>query len=954
MLVLLLFFCSGASALIYEVIWSKYLGLMLGSTIQAQTIVLAVFMGGLALGNKIFGRRADLMRQPLSAYGFVEVAIGLYAFFFPQLYGGADRLFAAVGAPLLERTFPLLLLKGGLSAALLLLPTALMGGTLPLLAGWLGKRSSEAGRLSARFYSVNSLGAVFGAGLAGFVLVRSLGMVSSLQMTAFANVLVGIVAILLGKKEVPAETAGPVSSEARPKSSIWPAGLLVALTGGVSMGLEVLSSRALALVVGGSLYAFSLVLMAFICGIGVGGSAAASPRWSKWSGSKVIVALLTGAAFLIGSFVAGLRIWTSLYSQARNGLAPNPSGYVLHQLLVGAMAFGLLGLPAALLGAVLPLTIRKVSQDSGHLGENVGQLLTWNTAGAVLGVMLTGFVLMPWIGLRGSLAALAMLLAAAGLFFAVKGRDARFGLAAGSVLAGIALVAILGGSSWRHILGSGIFRLRGIALTAQKIADRQKAIEILYYKDAPDATVAVERGSAEGDSKQIILRINGKADASTHGDLSTQYLLGHLPLLARPESKDIFVLGFGSGITGGAILGHPIDSLTIAENCGPVLEAAKFFEPWNRGVLANPRTKILREDARTVLKLSPKKYDAVISEPSNPWVAGIGSVFSREFYELAASRLNPGGLMAQWFHIYEMNDGIVFLVLRTFNSVFPNMEVWDTENGDIVLLGSKTPWESSPAVFQKVFERAEPRKDLEAIGIKTALSLLPRQIASQHTAFAIAGSGPTQTDEFPTLEYAAPEAFYIGETASELFRYDERTFQSAFAPPVKRQTLSILPDSLLHPIFATYSTSNELLQRYLKWRVASLAARESRPLSPFDPGVPIIFRPPQPVSAPIEGPAGASATHLALLRAEAALLGNPAEWSAQVALVEDALKTSSAPGAPKGMDWSPSHFTAVAVRACWLGGDKDRARQVLASGVAQARDDSELLYLQRLLGVLSE
>ena len=949
MRVLLLFFCSGASALIYEVIWSKYLGLILGSTIQAQTIVLAVFMGGLALGNRLFGRRADLLRQPLAVYGYVEAAIGLYAFFFPQLYSAADKLFISLGSPLLDKTFSLLLLKGFLSAALLLIPTTLMGGTLPLLAGWLQKYSSEAGRLSARFYSINSLGAVFGAGLAGFVLVRQLGMVSSLQVTALLNVLVGIAAIALGKKEPPHPAENPASAARPPvKSSIRQAGLLVALTGGVSMGLEVLASRSLALVVGGSLYAFSLVLMGFICGIGIGGSCAASPRWSKGSTARAAILLLTAAAFLIGSFVATIQLWTALYAEVRNGLAPNPTGYVLHQFVVGLMAFALLGIPAALLGAVLPLTIRKLSEETGHLGENVGQLLTWNTAGAVTGVMVTGFFLMPQIGLRGSLSTLALVLAAAGLCFALKAKVRKLQSLCVSVLVGIALVAFLGGSAWRHILGSGIYRLRGVSLTSQRIRDRQKAIEILYYKDAPDATVAVERGSAGDDAPQTILRINGKADASTHGDLSTQYLLAHLPLLARPESQDIFVLGFGSGITGGALLGHPIRSLTIAENCAPVLEAAKFFEPWNRGVLANPKTRIRPEDARTVLKLSPNQYDVVISEPSNPWVAGIGGVFSKEFYELAASRLKPGGIMAQWFHIYEMHDGIVFLVLRTFNSVFPHMEVWDSETGDIILLGSKTPWESSPAAFQKVFERAEPRRDFEAIGIKTPLSLLPRQIASQQTAFAIAGPGPIQTDEFPTLEYSAPEAFYIGEMARDIFLYDERTFQSAFASPAKKKTLLLLPDPVLHPIFAEFSTSNELLARYLRWRAANVRNVQTHPVYDPEPFAPIIFRPPQSYPSQALIPAGASLIRSNLLQAEALILSRPAEALDAVGAIETALKSLPTKTALKSLDWSPAYFAALGAKTCWSQNQPDRAKAILRLGLDLAPLDRQLQYLDRL------
>src|SRR6266511_1700671 len=247
MIVPILFFCSGATALVYEIVWSKYLTQMFGSTVQAQTVVLAVFMGGLALGNRLFGRRSDTAAQPLALYGSIEIAIGLYAFFFPGIFRATDGLFVRLGTGHLDHGWLLLLLKGGLSVALLLGPTILMGGTLPLLAAWLERESSDAGRWSARFYSVNSLGAVCGAGMAGFFLVRELGMVSSLQLTAMVNVLIGLTAVGLARKQGNvARTATAPAPVSESGSSVfhW-SSALVALTGGVSMGLEVLSSRSL-------------------------------------------------------------------------------------------------------------------------------------------------------------------------------------------------------------------------------------------------------------------------------------------------------------------------------------------------------------------------------------------------------------------------------------------------------------------------------------------------------------------------------------------------------------------------------------------------------------------------------------------------------------------------------------------------------------------------------------
>ena len=747
-MILFLFFCSGATALIYEVVWSKYLSLMFGSTIYAQTVVLAVFMGGLALGNRLIGARSDLLQKPLSVYGKLEVLIGLYAFCFSWLYQGTDHLYVALGSRLIDHTAWLLLWKAVLSIAVLLLPTVLMGGTLPLLSAWLQKQSNDAGRWAARFYSINSLGAVCGSFLAGFYLIRTLGLVSTLQMTALANILIGFTAIGLGRgilagaahqssgAAAAEQTATSTSSQhANPSSQAAPEdvrtpikpyslSLLVALTGGVSMGLEILASRSLSLIFGASVQAFAIVLMAFILGIGLGSAAIASPRLKRWNSESLIFWLLLIAAGLVGLLVLGIEQWVVAYRHVLTGLGRTPMGYLFYQIMAGGFSIIILGIPAALIGAVLPLCIRLVSGRGVDLGNRVGRLLTWNTLGAVVGVLLTGFILMPHAGLRNAFNLLAAALCLGALVFAWSRRKVTFaGL--GALLASALVVSCLGGGEgWRYVLSSGAFRSRDTSVDPKEMTNRKKNVKLLFYEDAADGTVSVERVGPDVPASEIVLRVSGKPDASNHGDLSTQLLLGHLPMLLRPESKDAFAFGLGSGITASALLRYPLDHLTVAENCAPVIRAARLFAPWNRGVLTNALTRIRLEDARTVLKLDRQKYDVIVSEPSNPWFASIGSVFSREFYQLAAARLKPGGLMVQWFHMYEMHDGIVDLVLRTFQSVFPAMEIWDSNGGDIILIGSTRPWSwSRPALTPRAgcsgsFARAQSNPLPRAAGLR--------------------------------------------------------------------------------------------------------------------------------------------------------------------------------------------------------------------------------------------
>ena len=940
--VLLLFFCSGATALIYEVVWSKYLSQMLGSTIYAQTVVLAVFMGGLALGNRWFGAKADRLVAPVRAYGFVELAIGLYAFFFPNLYSLADKLFVSVGSSALENAAFLMVLKGTLGLLLLIVPTVLMGGTLPLLVVFLQRTSIDAGQRSARFYSVNSLGAVSGSAIAGFYLIQNWGMVASLQIAALVNVGIAAAAILLSRN---LETDRvPVAAEAESSTPVldgkplqW-ATILVALTGGVSMGLEVLSSRSMALLFGSSLQSFAIVLIAFILGIGLGSAAIASPRFRAWNSTRAITVLLIAASLWIGLLVFRIESWVEIYRVLRTGIARSTTGYFFHQLVATGIAMFVLGIPAASIGAVLPLLIRAGAGSAG-MGKQVGRLLTWNTIGAVVGVLLTGFVLMPRLGLRNAFLFLALGLAIAGFIASRRVAAKQFVTASGFTCALLVTFMCVGNHDWRNVMSSGVFRARETEVDPTALTLRKKHMKIYFYEDAPDATVSIEQGDGIGAPADLGLRLNGKTDASSRGDLCTQLLIGHVPMAANPGAKDVFILGLGSGITGGAILGHPVTNLTIAENCEPIIRAAKYFEPWNRGVLTNALTKVVCEDARTFLKLSPQKYDVIITQPSNPWMAGVGSVFSREYYQLGASRLKEGGIMAQWFHVYDMHDGVVSLVLRTFSSVFPHMEIWDSGSGDLILLGALKPWPSEPSVYQHLFARPQVKKDFERIGIKSPEALWARQLASQDTAFAIAGEGPVQSDLFPVLEYEAPRAFYIGARSKGISKFDERTWQMELAPAGKRQTLASLNDGDLQPVFSEFSTISDELRDHLQWRFQNGIGSSAD----FRPSWPCLFR-----STPQDG--GVVQTNGLNEEAKKVLLAASdiqRDEVSRIAGVDAILSLLRAYG--PGSDWSVSHYGGIAVRASLAAGDVRRAGEVVSAALQLHPENVELAFLQRVI-----
>jgi spermidine synthase len=947
MMVPVLFFCSGATALVYEVIWSKYLSLMFGSTVYAQSVVLAVFMGGLALGNRLFGRFGDTAAKPLAIYGRLEVAIGIYAFFFSVLFEVADHIFVRLGAPLLDMPMLLLALKGVFSVALLLGPTVLMGGTLPILAAWLTRSQADARRSSARFYSINTLGAFTGAWLAGFYLVRNWGLVASLQMTAMANLLIGLTAILLDRsgtaRRSPAREVSPNSASSGPAEGLGLACVLVTVTGAVSMGLEVLAARSLGLIFGASLQAFAIMLMAFILGIGLGSAVVASPRLPAIPRDRLVTGLLLAAATWVGVLIWGIEEWVDVYRRLKIGLALNDMGYNFHQIVAGLFSVVLLGVPAAMLGAVLPLCIRR-SQSNGQLASQVGRLLTWNTCGAVGGVLVTGFMVMPGIGLRASFGVAACALAIAALLLAIRSRHYQTAVLALVVLGSLGALLWLGGENWRNVMSSGAFRLRETEYTPQALQMRMKLVKVVFYEDAADATVSVEESAGRGSTPDLGLRVNGKVDASNRGDLATQYLLAHLPLMMRPEAEDVFVLGLGSGITAGALLGHPVRQVVVAENCEPVLRASKFFAPWNRDITRQPQVRIRLEDGRTVLKLSPQLYDVIISEPSNPWTAGVGSVFSEEFYEVAASRLKPGGLMVQWFHLYEMSDPLVAMILRTFSRTFPYFEIWDVATGDIVILGSKEAWPSGPAVYQRIFERPEPREELARIGLHGPEQIWARQLASQPVAAIIPGPGRTQSDGFPILEYDAPRAFYMGARAQEIAYLDERTWQMDLASPDKARALSSLTPEQLQQVFEDHGAANQQLDRHVRSRFPGAEARATDVHFGFRL-MPSIFRPGPPDLS--KAPAKAAPELVRLIEWDNALRTGTADWAEAAKEIPDALRAYQR--ARKPGEW-PTAFLAHDLAKPFLASRRfAEAEQIIKAGLETEATDARLLFLSRWL-----
>lgn len=785
--VALAFIISGICGLIYEVVWAKYLALFIGNTTYAQTVVLATFMGGLAAGAYFWGKRSDTTMSRLRLYGLLEIVIGLYCFFYPPFLRLLEKTYIAivVGTDVPSDGMLVLSLKLGVSILSLFLPTFLMGGTLPILARFVTRKIGETGREVGTLYFLNSFGAVIGSLFAGFFLIEAFGLRSTVYIAATMNCIIGagIVALsFLGGDEQSRDSvpAGPINNMAVEservfsKQEIRIALLTAGLSGFAAMVYELTWIRLLTLILGSSVYSFSLMLMAFISGITLG----------SYIVSKIIQRLKNLYSFLgicelavVISMLLVLPLYQRLpyYFWVIAGMVgKTAAGYSLYVIIEFFFCFLLMLLPTIFLGMTLPLISRITATDIGRVGKSIGSVFSINMLGTVFGSLLTGLFFIPWIGVHRSIQlgiVLSLLLATVILFTSQEKILKRriFPLIGWGLLFGYWIIM----PEWSHqAVSFGVFRARLNSPpppSYEALVERYQKTPIQYFKEGAHATVVVS-----GEEPDISLVINGKVEASSQGDLGTQLLSGHIPVLFLPKYDSVLVIGLGSGITVGAVTQHPVHHIDVVEISPEVKEAAALFRKHNNDALSDPRVKLTIEDAVTFLKTTKNTYNAIISEPSNPWIAGIGNLFTKEFFELAKHRLSPGGVMVQWIHLYESNNEIFGLILRTYTRVFPYVSIWMTQPNDVVLVGSLSPAVCDFKKMEQIIAQPSVAKDLDRIHIHHLLTLLSTQMIGPSMSRALYPFGASNTEENPYLEYMAPRAFFNNEIADVCYAFDAR------------------------------------------------------------------------------------------------------------------------------------------------------------------------------------
>ncbi|MBI2849157.1 MAG: fused MFS/spermidine synthase [Chloroflexi bacterium] len=775
----LCFVLSGMAGLVYEIIWTRRLTLIFGTTVYSVSTVLTTFMAGLALGSLLLGRFADRHPHPLRLYALLELGIGLYALLTPALFDGLSQVQVA-----LFRLFPadfssFSLVRFALSFSTLLIPTTLMGGTLPVMSRFLVERKGELGQKVGDLYFLNTIGAVMGSLLTGFLLLSLLGIRNTIVLAATVNLAVGVGVLFLTRGMAPVgkrveERSGkrepPHESLSRGQTLVLLIGF--GLAGFAALALEVAWTRTLTMVLGSSIYSFSVMLAAFLFGIAWGSFLIARiidrqrNLWPWFALIEIVLGI---------SVVALTPLFERLPFLFLGAFTLSAGSFWFLQAAAITMAFMVMLVPTLLMGAAFPIACKLYTKSIGQTGRFIGDVYFINTLGALLGSLVCGFLLIPLVGLHKSIliaSLLYIIVGASALWVSPTWRWIARGTVTALAVAFVGIAIFM--PSWnRSLLSSGVYAYAADLVLQgemENVRERLTAGEQLFYKEGLSATVAVSKTG-----NTLSLRINGKADASTAGpDMDTQLLLGHLPLLLHNNPRKALVVGLGSGITLGAVLRYPVERVDAVEIEPAVAEAATFFSSYNHNALSDPRVRLITGDARNYMLATDEKYDVITAEPSNPWITGVSNLFTQEQYQLYRKRLSQGGLMLQWIHAYHMDNSDLRMAISTFRSVFPNTIVWGNFwSRDLLLVGAQSKVEIDFGQWMTRIAGEQVKGDLARGYLDDPFTILSYFIMDEETAQQFANKASLHTDDRPRLEISAPKSLYIQTDAENLRQIKE-------------------------------------------------------------------------------------------------------------------------------------------------------------------------------------
>ena len=758
--IFLFFFVSGATGLIYEVVWTRLLTLVMGNTHYSIATVLTAFMGGLALGSYVGGKMIDRRFNPLTAYAFLEAGIGLYCLLIPSLIDVAFPIFKWVYLNLGDSYTQASLVRFLVCVAILIVPATFMGATLPVLSKFVSKDEAHIGKDVGTLYSINTLGAVFGAWASAFIFMRLWGVQSTIWMAALLNLVISAVIFLVFRPPLKEKVHDVPQHHPLPPLDKRDKLILLSfgLSGMVALIYQVAWNRIFSLLLGSSVYAFSLILTVFILGLAFG--TASFSRLLHRFGDIMKVYGIT--QIIIGLFAISIIPLFGHIPFANRWVYENLGlQFESVQLANFAIIFALIFVPTFFMGAQFPLVIKLMARKLETLGRHVGRAYACNTIGAIVGSFVAGFILIPGLGLQTTLISAVFLNVLLGITILAFGSRFSFNVkiyALPAVLMFSVLMAQSIGPWDKSVISSGSFMPYRIGDLKEAELKKNK---ILFFKEGMHTTVTTELSV----SGNIFLRVNGKTDASLALDMRTQLLSGYLPMLFHPDPKSTLVVGQGSGITLGAVEQFPVKEIKLVEISPAVIEGSRFFDPFNHHALDDKRVTLRLEDGRNHIALTGDTYDVIISEPSNPWISGVGALFTVNFFELLKKRLNPGGVACIWVHT-NMSPESFKSIIRSFSQEFPFVSMWESIAGDdYLLIGSEKEYGLSYEKAQRYLSDEVVGRDLRRIGINNVPDLLSLMIMSREKLQEFSASAPLHTDDNSLLEFNAPEYVYKDERA---------------------------------------------------------------------------------------------------------------------------------------------------------------------------------------------
>ncbi|MFZ5517534.1 MAG: fused MFS/spermidine synthase [Candidatus Zhuqueibacterota bacterium] len=761
-IIYLLFFFSGATGLIYQLVWARKLALLFGNTTYATSAILTAFMGGLALGSFLIGRYADRIKRPLRLYGKLELGIGAAALailflLIPISDAVYVWLFHHIGSsPLVINIFRFIL-----AVFILIIPTTLMGGTLPVISKYFIQKSEEFGRGVGRLYSFNTFGAVIGAFITGYFLIGAFGVRTTLWLAIVLNLIIGAVALWLdgrkpqhvpekpkksdSAKSQPAQPTGDklkISAYSAPQARLmlW----LFGLAGFASLAYEVVWTRALIFFISSTTYSFTIILTTFLVGIALGSAIMARPtdhlkRLFFWFGAfELIIAIAAIASVPLLGHLNAIQSYLVQQVQSQN--------WTQISLLLFLSTFLILIIPTLFMGAVFPIVNRIYVDNLKTVGQGVGKVYTANTIGAILGSFISGFILLPVFGMNGSILALGLINLAIGLvslFSESAGRQRKRAtfLYAGIPVLAFAAILIIGFSTKPLFISGAGF----------------KDTRLLHYKDTAAATVSVleKKDQVNIWGKNVrYLNVNGHNTAhTTYSDMIIHKLLAHLPVLLTPDPREVLVVGFGFGNTCKSFLEYDfikkVDCVELVEH---EKKTAAFFEDENKGVLQDDRFRFIVSDGRNYILAADATYDIISINSVDPKFSP--TLYTEEFYRLVRKRLNANGQLVAWLPIYGMNLDEVRALVKSFIDVFPEAELWYNNPEHLLLVGKKGNYPIDVESLKHRMMKPRIWKSLEEIHLNDPYTFLANFFCGRQMLSKFAGDVQSHSDNHPVVEFS--------------------------------------------------------------------------------------------------------------------------------------------------------------------------------------------------------